>query len=80
MNTVMVVGASGVLGQLVCTELLRIFDNEIKLIVTDYKMDRGKRLANSFKRDVEFNYLDIKHKTRTITNESITSYIARVFL
>ncbi|WP_268871085.1 hypothetical protein [Ureibacillus massiliensis] len=37
MKTVMVFGASGVLGQLVCTELLRIFENEIKLIVTDYK-------------------------------------------
>ncbi|BDH60316.1 hypothetical protein MTP04_04460 [Lysinibacillus sp. PLM2] len=100
MKTVMVFGASGVLGQLVCTELLRIFENEIKLIVTDYKMDWGEQLANSLDGNVEFRYLNrkddeniskaiqnmdivivvLKYKTRTNTNQKITSYIARVFL
>nr|WP_106782991.1 saccharopine dehydrogenase NADP-binding domain-containing protein [Lysinibacillus timonensis] len=59
MKKVMVVGASGVLGQLVCAELLRIFENQIKLTVTDYKIERGKQLVNSFEGDVQFQYLDI---------------------
>ncbi|MGE7695740.1 saccharopine dehydrogenase NADP-binding domain-containing protein [Lysinibacillus sp. NPDC094177] len=59
MKKIMVVGASGVLGQLVCSELLRIFDNQIQLIVTDYKTERGEKLANSFNTDVKFQYLDV---------------------
>ncbi|MFJ5566119.1 saccharopine dehydrogenase NADP-binding domain-containing protein [Lysinibacillus xylanilyticus] len=58
MKKIMVVGASGTLGQLICSELLRIFDNQIFLIVTDYKTERGEKLANSFKTDVQFQYLD----------------------
>ena len=54
----MVVGASGVLGQLICSELLRIFDSQIKLIVTDYKIERGEKLANSFNTEVRFRHLD----------------------
>lgn len=45
MKKMMVVGASGVLGKLICMELLRVFEKQIKLIVTDYKNERGKRLA-----------------------------------
>lgn len=58
MKKIMVVGASGVLGQLVCSELIRIFDSQIRLIVTDYKIERGEKLANSFNTDVQFRYLD----------------------
>lgn len=57
----MVIGASGVLGKLICIELIRVFDNQIKLIVTDYKNERGKQLANSLKNDVEFKYLDVNN-------------------
>lgn len=59
MKKIMVVGASGALGKLVCIELLRIFENKINLIVTDYKTTRGKKLADSFNRDVQFQYLDV---------------------
>ncbi|WP_428910008.1 saccharopine dehydrogenase NADP-binding domain-containing protein [Niallia sp. Krafla_26] len=59
MKKMMVVGASGVLGKLVCTELLRIFENQINLIVTDYKAERGNELANSFDRNVNFQFLNI---------------------
>lgn len=59
MKKIMVVGASGVLGQLVCSELLRVFDSQISLIVTDYKIERGEKLANSFNTDVQFRYLDV---------------------
>ncbi|PAK55040.1 saccharopine dehydrogenase NADP-binding domain-containing protein [Paenibacillus sp. 7541] len=64
MTTIMVVGASGALGKLVCGELLRIFNNPIKLIVTDYKTDRGTRLADSFHGDVQFQYLDVNDEDR----------------
>ncbi|PEX82832.1 saccharopine dehydrogenase NADP-binding domain-containing protein [Bacillus cereus] len=62
MKKIMVVGASGVLGKLVCIELLRIFDNQIKLIVTDYKTERGKKLAKSFNKEVDFQYLDVNEE------------------
>ncbi|MBM7717466.1 saccharopine dehydrogenase-like NADP-dependent oxidoreductase [Bacillus thermophilus] len=61
MRKMMVIGASGVLGKLICIELIRVFDNQIKLIVTDYKNERGKQLANSLKNDVEFKYLDVNN-------------------
>lgn len=59
MKKMMVVGASGVLGKLVCEELLRIIKGQIKLIVTDYRMERGQKLADSFNSDVQFQYLDV---------------------
>ncbi|WP_280771681.1 saccharopine dehydrogenase NADP-binding domain-containing protein [Salipaludibacillus daqingensis] len=59
MKKVMVVGASGVLGKLVCNELLRIFENQINLIVTDYKTERGNELANSLNSEVSFTFLDV---------------------
>ena len=68
----MVVGASGVLGKLVCMELLRIFETQIQLIVTDYKKDRGKRLAETFNREVIFRYLDVTNE------ENITKVIKNI--
>ncbi|WP_421664014.1 saccharopine dehydrogenase NADP-binding domain-containing protein [Lysinibacillus telephonicus] len=59
MKKIIVVGASGVLGKLVCNELLRIFENQIELIVTDYKTERGKKLANSLNKHVHFQYLNV---------------------
>lgn len=58
----MVVGASGVLGRLVCTEVLRIFNNQVTLVVTDYKEERGKKLAESFNQEVIFRYLDVTNE------------------
>ncbi|MFJ8527969.1 hypothetical protein [Bacillus sp. NPDC094106] len=65
MKKIMVVGASGVLGKLVCTELLRIFNNQVKLTVTDYKADRGMKLAKSFDQEVMFQYLDVTNEENT---------------
>lgn len=62
MKKIMVVGASGVLGRLVCMELLRIFNNQVNLVVTDYKEERGKRLAESINREVIFQYLDVTNE------------------
>ncbi|MFF5995015.1 saccharopine dehydrogenase NADP-binding domain-containing protein [Lysinibacillus sp. KU-BSD001] len=62
MKRVMVVGSSGVLGKLICTELLRIFGNTIHLVVSDYKTSRGKETATTLGSGVRFQYLDIHHK------------------
>ncbi|WP_397538587.1 saccharopine dehydrogenase family protein [Rummeliibacillus pycnus] len=62
MQKVMVVGASGVLGRLVCKEVLRIFNNQVTLVVTDYQEERGKKLAKSFNKEVLFQHLDITNK------------------
>ncbi|MBB4825606.1 saccharopine dehydrogenase-like NADP-dependent oxidoreductase [Sporosarcina luteola] len=58
---IMVMGASGVLGQLICRELLRVFNNQIQLIVTDYKKERGELLANSMNTEVQFQQLDVNN-------------------
>ncbi|MCZ0702908.1 saccharopine dehydrogenase-like NADP-dependent oxidoreductase [Natronobacillus azotifigens] len=62
MKKVMVVGATGVLGKLVCVELLRIFENQINLIVTDYKDERGNGLAKSLESAVDFQFLDVNNE------------------
>lgn len=72
LKQVMVVGASGVLGRLICTELLRIFHHQMTLIVTDYREDRGKRFAESIHRDAIFRHLDVTNE------EGITQAIQHV--
>lgn len=60
MVKVMVIGASGALGQLICKEVIRLFDQPLELIVTDYKDSRGKSFASSLKHDYTiFKKLDI---------------------
>lgn len=71
MQNVMVVGAAGVLGKLVCMELLRIFNNQINLTVTDYKTDRGRRLAESLGENAAFRYLDVTNEE--IIAEAVTN-------
>ncbi|MEG0259063.1 MAG: saccharopine dehydrogenase NADP-binding domain-containing protein [Lysinibacillus sp.] len=80
MKKVIVVGASGVLGKLVCTELLRIFDSKIDLVVTDYKIDRGQRFAESLNREVTFEYLDVTNEEnieRVINNVDIVVVVLK---
>lgn len=80
MKKVLVVGASGVLGKLVCTELLRIFDSKIDLVVTDYKTERGQRLAESLNREVTFEYLDVTNEeniARVIDNVDIVVVVLK---
>lgn len=76
----MVVGASGVLGKLVCTELLRIFENHIHLIVTNNKAERGKKLADSFNGDIHFQYLDVnmeENVNQVVKNVDIVIILVR---
>ncbi|KAB8125690.1 hypothetical protein F9U64_21905 [Gracilibacillus oryzae] len=64
MKKVMVVGASGRLGKLICEQVLRIFDKTAQLVITDYNEMRGKQLQKSFKNKVEFKLLNINdHQT-----------------
>ncbi|GAA0356063.1 saccharopine dehydrogenase NADP-binding domain-containing protein [Bacillus horti] len=62
MQRVMVVGASGVLGRLISQELLRQFQ-EIQLVVSDYKRDRGERLAASLGDGVSFSFVDVQDQS-----------------
>lgn len=62
MTKIMIVGASGVLGKLICQELLRVFNNNISLVVCDYKMDRGKNIAASLGEHASFCYMDINNQ------------------
>lgn len=55
---VMVIGASGALGQLICKELIHIFGSQLKLIVTDYKRERGEDLTHSMQPFAFFEHLD----------------------
>ncbi|PEA54490.1 hypothetical protein CON64_12980 [Bacillus pseudomycoides] len=80
MQKVMVVGASGVLGRLVCIELLRVFDNQVTLVVTDYKEERGKKLAESIDGEVTFKHLDVTNigsVTKTIKDVDLVVVVVK---
>ncbi|MFS0751634.1 saccharopine dehydrogenase NADP-binding domain-containing protein [Oceanobacillus sp. 1P07AA] len=72
MVKIMVVGASGSLGQLICKEIIRIFDKPFELIVTDYKETRGELFASSLEHKYTFfKKLDINNEEeihKTIVN------------
>ncbi|SES24198.1 3-beta hydroxysteroid dehydrogenase/isomerase family protein [Gracilibacillus ureilyticus] len=61
MTRVMVVGAGGKLGKIICNEVLRSC-TPAELIVTDYKKLRGKELIQSLPGQVEFHLLDIYNR------------------
>lgn len=69
MKTIMVVGASGILGHFVCEELLRMHE-KMKIIVTDYKVERGKHLSESFHGSL-FRKVDVRDESsiRSALNE-----------
>jgi len=58
----MVVGASGVLGRMICTKLFNVFNSQMELIITDYKAERGMNLARFLGKETEFRYLDVMDK------------------
>ncbi|MFA9455999.1 saccharopine dehydrogenase NADP-binding domain-containing protein [Halalkalibacter sp. AB-rgal2] len=58
MNKVLVIEATGILGKLVCQEILRQLDRS-QLVVADYQIERGKQLAQSLSNQTEFCYVDI---------------------
>ncbi len=61
MTKIMVVGASGILGQFVCQELINLYKEELDLIITDYKAERGNQVASHLNHDVEFKKLDVSN-------------------
>ncbi|MEI2393147.1 saccharopine dehydrogenase NADP-binding domain-containing protein [Priestia megaterium] len=69
---IMVVGASGVLGRLVCNELIRIYANKLELIVTDYKLNREEELVNSINQNVKFQCVDVN------SEQSLTSGLKNI--
>lgn len=58
---ILVAGSSGVLGNFICEEVVRIFGNTVHLLVSDYKMDRGRETARKFGNNVSFQFLDANH-------------------
>jgi saccharopine dehydrogenase-like NADP-dependent oxidoreductase len=56
--TILVVGASGTLGKLICREVLRIFGQTVTLLVGDYNSERGTALATSLGEQAEFRYIN----------------------
>lgn len=60
MLTILVIGASGVLGQLVCREMMRKSE-EVHVIVSDYKVDRGRKTAALIP-DGEFRQADARNR------------------
>lgn len=61
MNTapkILVAGASGVLGQLICREVIRIFNPNVDLFVGDYCAERGQRTAMEFHADFRYTPID----------------------
>lgn len=65
MKKVLVVGASGVVGNLICSEILRIFEHDVSLNITDYIENRGKELAQLLGADTRYHFLDVK-KAETV--------------
>ncbi|PKM58460.1 MAG: hypothetical protein CVU98_00795 [Firmicutes bacterium HGW-Firmicutes-3] len=55
---ILVIGASGVLGKLICRETLRVFNNNVNLLVGDYRRDRGRALALMLGPKAEYQYID----------------------
>lgn len=61
-KSVIVIGSSGVLGALICGQVQKLFNNGLKLIVTDYNARRGMEFAKSLGKNTQYRYLDINEK------------------
>lgn len=57
---IMVIGGSGSLGKLICTELTHAFPKGLHLSLTDYQKERGEKTASSF--SATFCQLDVSDK------------------
>ncbi|GAE32531.1 saccharopine dehydrogenase NADP-binding domain-containing protein [Alkalihalobacillus hemicellulosilyticus] len=62
MKKVLIIGSSGILGKLVCAEVLSIMKSEAQLIVADYHIERGKQLAQSLGNQTDFCYVDLTNR------------------
>lgn len=63
---ILVIGASGGVGRFICKEVIRSFQPST-LVVGDYKIERGQRLAHELGKDVVFRYVDIHNSESQIT-------------
>ena len=50
MKKILVIGASGSLGQKICQSLISFFKEDVHLYIGDYKEERGKLIASKYKR------------------------------
>ncbi len=67
MKKVLVIGAAGVLGRMVCQELIRIWQDDIHLTVSDYRTERGRHLAET----LNANYCNVDMENRRSIQKAV---------
>jgi saccharopine dehydrogenase-like NADP-dependent oxidoreductase len=65
---IIVIGASGILGGLICSELSQLFKNRIQLFIGDYRKKRGEKTANTL--NEKFCETDIRNIEKLKTSLS----------
>ncbi|GAK04424.1 saccharopine dehydrogenase [Geomicrobium sp. JCM 19037] len=60
MKNVLIIGATGVLGKLVCNDIKNLIPEDVTLIITDYNKERGVNFATSLGNHTKWRYLDVK--------------------
>lgn len=60
MKNVLIIGATGVLGKLVCNDITNLIPEDVTLIITDYNKERGVNFAASLGNHTKWRYLDVK--------------------
>lgn len=74
---IIVIGASGVLGGLICEQLNRLFEKEISLFTGDYKADRGTLTAQKYNATfVQTNLVDSQKLSESL--ETMNAVIVAV--
>ncbi|MBN2436509.1 MAG: hypothetical protein JXK07_14710 [Spirochaetes bacterium] len=72
MTKIIVIGASGVLGGLICTEILNLFKKNVKLFIGDYKSNRGKITADYFNAEFcETNIDDLNELSLSLSGKDL---------
>jgi saccharopine dehydrogenase-like NADP-dependent oxidoreductase len=69
---IIVIGASGILGGLICTELSLLFNNSIQLFIGDYQKKRGEKTANKFNGEFcETDSTNVEKLTASLSDKDI---------
>ncbi|UOE94860.1 hypothetical protein [Alkalihalobacillus sp. LMS39] len=58
MTNILVVGAAGILGQMICNEVIQMVPTS-RLLIGDYKKSRGEKIASTYGEVAEFHYVDV---------------------
>ena len=58
---ILVVGATGGVGQFICREIIRVFQPSA-LVVCDYKVERGQKFSSELGNEVNFRFADVHDK------------------